>query len=224
VLVDDLVTRGVSEPYRMFTSRAEYRLLLREDNADLRLTPVARNLGLVDSERWQAFERKLEAVATEQQRLAARFIHKTGLSDGDRAILGDGFQRECNAADLLRRPEFRYEDIEKLSAVGAGPWRDGIAAEEAEQIALQLEVQAKYAGYIERQEREIEKHSRQETQRLPEDFDYASVTGLSNEARQRLEKVRPSTLGQASRLEGVTSATISLLLIYLKKREMRRSA
>ncbi len=224
VLVDDLTTRGVSEPYRMFTSRAEYRLLLREDNADSRLTPVARELGLVDDARWQQFERKREIVATEQPRLAAAFVHKANLTDADRQIVGESFHRECSAADLLRRPEFGYDDVVQLSAVGGGHWRGDMTEELAEQIAVQLEVQAKYAGYIDRQEREIERQSKQETLQLPEDFDYATVSGLSHEARQRLEAVRPCTLGQASRLEGVTSATISLLLIYLKKRQFRRSA
>jgi tRNA uridine 5-carboxymethylaminomethyl modification enzyme len=224
VLVDDLITRGVSEPYRMFTSRAEYRLLLREDNADLRLTPVAREFGLVDDARWQQFELKREIVAAEQPRLAAAFVHKANLTDADRRILGESFQRECSAADLLRRPEFGYDDVARLSVVGGGDWRGDMPEELAEQIALQLEVQAKYAGYIDRQEREIERQSKQETLRLPEDFDYATVSGLSHEARQRLEAIRPSTVGQASRLEGVTSATISLLLIYLKKRQLRRSA
>jgi tRNA uridine 5-carboxymethylaminomethyl modification enzyme len=224
VLVDDLITRGVSEPYRMFTSRAEYRLLLREDNADLRLTPVAREFGLVDDARWQQFELKREIVAAEQPRLAAAFVHKANLTDADRRILGESFQRECSAADLLRRPEFGYDDVARLSVVGGGDWRGDMTEELAEQIALQLEVQAKYAGYIDRQEREIERQSKQETLRLPEDFDYATVSGLSHEARQRLEAIRPSTVGQASRLEGVTSATISLLLIYLKKRQLRRSA
>jgi tRNA uridine 5-carboxymethylaminomethyl modification enzyme len=224
VLVDDLITRGVSEPYRMFTSRAEYRLLLREDNADLRLTPIARELGLVDVERWQLFERKYAAVAAEQARLAGLFVHGANLTAADRRILGDEFQRDCSAADLLRRPEMRYGDLVKLSLVGPAGWSPDLPAEEAEQLALQLEVQAKYAGYIDRQEREIARHSKQEALRLPEDFDYAGVSGLSNEARQRLEASRPATLGQASRLEGVTSASISILLIYLKKRELRRSA
>ena len=224
VLVDDLTTRGVSEPYRMFTSRAEYRLLLREDNADLRLTPIARELGLVDDQRWRLLERKREAIAAEQQRLAGLFLHKSNLSTEDRQLLGDDYQRECNVADLLRRPEFRYSDLECLSAVGRGAWREGFADEEAEQVALQLEVQAKYAGYIDRQQREIERQSKQESLRLPEDVDYSQVNGLSNEARQRLATVRPTTLGQASRLEGVTSAAVSILLIYLKKRDFRRSA
>ena len=224
VLVDDLITRGVSEPYRMFTSRAEYRLLLREDNADLRLTPIARDLQLVDDERWQAFERKRDAVAGEQARLRDIFLHKADLTASDRELLGESYQRECSAADLLRRPEFSYRDVTRISVVGPEANYESMADEEAEQFALQLEVQAKYAGYIERQQREIERHSRQESLRLPEDFDYAAVRGLSNEARQRLERARPATLGHASRLEGVTSATVSLLLIYLKKRGQQNGA
>jgi tRNA uridine 5-carboxymethylaminomethyl modification enzyme len=173
---------------------------------------------LVDDERWQSFERKRDAVVREQARLRDIFLHKAELSTADCALLGDNYHRECSAAELLRRPEFSYRDITRISVVGPGAECDGMSNEDAEQFALQLEVQAKYAGYIDRQQREIERHSRQESLRLPEEFDYAAVRGLSNEARQRLERARPVTLGQASRLEGVTSATISLLLIYLKKR------
>jgi tRNA uridine 5-carboxymethylaminomethyl modification enzyme len=224
VLVDDLVTRGVSEPYRMFTSRAEYRLLLREDNADLRLTPVGRELGLVDDRRWRCFDTKRNAVAFEQQRLDDILVRPANLSERDRALLGDGFRREARAAELIRRPEYRYADIASLSAVGSGAWRHDMEAEQIEQVELQLEVQARYAGYIERQQREIEKHARQEKLVLPADIDYATVKGLSTEARQRLQTARPETLGQASRLEGVTPSTVSLLLIHLKKRQLRRSA
>ena len=224
VLVDDLISRGVSEPYRMFTSRAEYRLLLREDNADLRLTPIGRELGLVDDERWSMFEAKRAAVAAEQQRLAAKFVRTAELSAADQQSLGGELQRECSAVNLLRRPELSYADVASLSTVGAGTWRDGFAAEQREQIDLQLEVQAKYAGYIERQQREIDKHARQESLKLPQDLDYGSVGGLSNEARQRLESVRPITLGHASRLEGVTPSAVSLLLIHLKKRHLQRTA
>ena len=222
VLVDDLITRGVSEPYRMFTSRAEYRLLLREDNADLRLTPVGRKLGLVDDERWQHFESRRAAVAGEQDRLAAILVRPSALSNADRERLGDGFRRECRALDLLRRPEFDYADVRALSAVGDGEWRTGMADEDIGQVELQLEVQARYAGYIERQRREIEKHARQEKLVLPADLDYSTVSGLSTEARQRLEVARPATLGHASRLEGVTPSTVSLLLIHLKKRQLQK--
>ena len=222
VLVDDLITRGVSEPYRMFTSRAEYRLLLREDNADLRLTPVGRELGLVDDERWQHFERRREAVAGEQARLAGILVRPSALSPADRNVLGDDFRRECRALDLLRRPEFDYADIRALSPVGDGEWRADMADEDVRQVELQLEVQARYAGYIERQRREIEKHARQEKLALPADLDYSAVSGLSTEARQRLEAARPTTLGLASRLEGVTPSTVSLLLIHLKKRQLQK--
>lgn len=224
VLVDDLITRGVSEPYRMFTSRAEYRLLLREDNADLRLTPVGRQLGIVNDARWRAFESKRTAVEEEQNRLDSIVVHPEKLTDADHEILGDELQRQCRAADLLRRPEFDYRLVTSLSSVGAGEWRGEMHEEQVEQVELQLEVRAKYAGYIERQQREIDKHAKQERLELPVDIDYANVTGLSTEAKQRLASARPSTLGHASRLEGVTPSTVSLLLIHLKKRHLQRSA
>jgi len=224
VLIDDLITRGASEPYRMFTSRAEYRLLLREDNADLRLTPIGRELGLVDDERWRIFETKRHAVAQEQRRLARQFVRNADLNAADKEILGGELQRECFAGDLLRRPEHGYRDIARLSPVGGGHWDDTIGIEQAEQIELQVEVQAKYQGYIERQQREIERHAKQESLKLPADLKYSNVTGLSTEAMQRLENSRPATLGQASRLEGMTPSAVSLLLIHLKKRQMKKSA
>ena len=204
VLVDDLITRGVSEPYRMFTSRAEYRLTLREDNADQRLTPIGREFGLVDDRRWSAFNRKMAAVTAEQQRLGSRRANGT------------------SAAELLKRPENRYADVVALEHVGEMP--GNFDQELREQIETQVEVQAKYAGYIERQEREIAKHAKQESLRLPDDLDYAEVDGLSNEARQRLQSARPVTLGQASRLEGMTPSAVSLLLVHLKKRRLRKTA
>jgi len=224
VLVDDLITRGVSEPYRMFTSRAEYRLLLREDNADLRLTPAGRDLGLVDDDRWQAFCEKRERVAAEQERLHGIFIRKAEMTKDDLAAFGGVFSRETRAAELLRRPEFGYRQVAALSAVGDGDWREGMEDESVEQVELQIEVQAKYQGYIERQQREIDAHARQDSLRLPQDINYTEVDGLSNEARQRLEGARPVTLGHASRLEGVTPSTISLLLLHMKKRHLRRTA
>ena len=224
VLVDDLITRGVSEPYRMFTSRAEYRLLLREDNADLRLTPAGRELGLVDDDRWMVFERKRDAVAEEEQRLARTMIRPAALSAADQATSGGDIRKECTAAELLRRPEYEYADVAALSVVGPGDWRGNMSAEEAEQVELQLEVRARYSGYIDRQQREIDQHAKQEKLILPTDIDYADVTGLPTEARQRLETARPETLGHASRLEGVTPSTVSLLLIHLKKRQLRKSA
>ncbi len=190
VLVDDLVTRGTLEPYRMFTSRAEYRLTLREDNADLRLTPVGRALGLVDDRRWAAFERKRDAVTAEQARLDALRM------DGQRAI------------ELLRRPDVDYA---ALMARGAGPGVDDPA------VAEQVEIQARYAGYIARQHDQVERARDHESRALPESIDYSSVRGLSAEVRQKLEQYRPATLGQAARIAGVTPAAISLLMVHLKK-------
>lgn len=224
VLVDDLITRGVSEPYRMFTSRAEYRLLLREDNADLRLTPTGRELGIVSDERWQTFVEKRDAVQTEQQRLRSILVRPAALTEADVSVLQVETQKECRAADLLRRPELSYAKVTALSAVGSGDWRQAMADERAAEVALQLEVQARYEGYIERQQREIDKHARQDTLLLPADINYAEVAGLSTESRQRLESARPETIGHASRLEGVTPSTISLLLIYMKKRCLQRTA
>mgnify|MGYP001813718413 FL=1 len=224
VLVDDLITRGVSEPYRMFTSRAEYRLTLREDNADERLTPVGRELGIVDERRWSCFEQKREAIAKERSRLESILVRPTDLDARDEALLGKALQRECKAADLLRRPEVGYAEVAALSVVGGLDRSDLATEEQAEQVALAVEVRAKYAGYIDRQEREIAKHARQEKLRLPEDIDYALVDGLSHEARQRLELARPATVGQASRLEGMTPSAVSLLLIHLKKRQLARTA
>ena len=208
VLVDDLITRGVTEPYRMFTSRAEYRLTLREDNADLRLTPKGRELGLVDDKRWNIFNAKRDAVAAEQKRLDSITVKSTG----------------TKAAALLKRPEISYQDIVALPEVGSGDMSALIDDEQREQVELQLEVQAKYAGYIARQEREIAKQAKQESLRLPEDIDYEVVAGLSNEALQKLMASRPVTLGQASRLEGMTPSAVSLLLIHLKKRQLKKSA
>jgi len=208
VLVDDLITRGVSEPYRMFTSRAEYRLMLREDNADLRLTPKGRELGLVSNERWEVFNAKCEAVEKEQARLDSITVKPAGVK----------------AAALLKRPEYQYRDVIELPEVGPSAAEPLSSEEQHEQVALQLEVRAKYAGYIDRQEREIAKQAKQESLRLPEDIDYEVVDGLSNEARQKLVAARPTTLGQASRLEGMTPSAVSLILIHLKKRQLKKSA
>jgi tRNA uridine 5-carboxymethylaminomethyl modification enzyme len=204
VLVDDLVTRGVSEPYRMFTSRAEFRLLLREDNADIRLTPRGRELGLVGEARWAAFNTKCEAVAAEQQRLAS--------------VSADG----AKAITLLKRPELGYAEV--ADKVGRNESLQILSPELREQVELQVEVQAKYAGYIDRQEREIAKHAKQESLRLPADLDYDDVHGLSHEARQKLAAARPETLGQASRLEGMTPSAVSLILVHLRKRQLQKSA
>jgi tRNA uridine 5-carboxymethylaminomethyl modification enzyme len=219
VLIDDLLTRGVSEPYRMFTSRAEYRLLLREDNADARLTPIGRQLGLVDDRRFRAFERKRDLVASEQTRLGRIVVRAAQATEADLRLLGADYSRDSKAIELLRRPELKVRDLVALSAVDAGDWRAGLCDEEVEQVELQLEVQAKYHGYIERQQREIARHAKQESLALPRNIDYASVAGLSNEARQKLAAARPVTLGQASRLEGVTPSAVSLMLIHLKKRK-----
>ena len=224
VLVDDLITRGVSEPYRMFTSRAEYRLTLREDNADERLTPVGRELGVVDERRWALFGQKQEAIAREQQRLDGILVRPAEVDSADREILGRALGRECTASDLLRRPELSYRAVTGLRGVGPVA-RDGLeSGEQQEQVELAIEVRAKYAGYIDRQHREIAKHAKQEQLRLPPDIDYSLVDGLSNEARQRLESSRPATLGQASRLEGMTPSAVSLLLIHLKKRQLAKTA
>ncbi|MCH9004163.1 MAG: tRNA uridine-5-carboxymethylaminomethyl(34) synthesis enzyme MnmG [Proteobacteria bacterium] len=224
VLIDDLITRGVSEPYRMFTSRAEYRLTLREDNADLRLTPKGRALGLVNDERWSIYNAKREAVENEQARLKSIMIHAGALTKNDVRILGKELSRDSTAAELLRRPELNYAAVAGISSVGAFDAARIKGDEQREQVELQLEVQAKYAGYIDRQEREIAQHAKQESLRLPEDIDYEIVDGLSNEARQKLVAARPTTLGQASRLEGMTPSAVSLLLVHLKKRQLKKTA
>jgi tRNA uridine 5-carboxymethylaminomethyl modification enzyme len=219
VLVDDLITRGATEPYRMFTSRAEYRLSLREDNADLRLTAQGRKLGLVDDRRWALFERKRDAVIEETNRLSTALVHPPQVDAILLAKLGQPLLRETHAIELLRRPEVTYDDLQNVAPVGAP--RDGWRHDERllEQVSLQVEVQAKYAGYLKRQTQEIDRHTRNEELRLPSDIDYASVSGLSNEARQRLCDVRPATLGQAARIPGLTPAAVSLLLVHLKKRD-----
>ncbi|HYA38971.1 MAG TPA: tRNA uridine-5-carboxymethylaminomethyl(34) synthesis enzyme MnmG [Candidatus Methylomirabilis sp.] len=211
VMIDDLITRGVTEPYRMFTSRAEYRLLLREDNADLRLTETGRQLGLVDEARWERFDEKRETIAREQERLKKTWIRPGAVPEEAAAhVIGQPLAREANLMELLRRPEVSYAALMSLPGTGAA-----VADEE---IAQQLEIQAKYAGYIERQSEEIEMHRHHEETALPKDFDYHNVRGLSVEVRQKLLAHRPATLGQAARLSGVTPAAISLLLIHLRRR------
>ena len=225
VLIDDLTTRGVSEPYRMFTSRAEYRLLLREDNADLRLTPTGRRLNLIDERRWKIFNKKREMIQAEQMRLDSLYVHKEEISDEDKKILGLEYKKETNAADLLKRPNFSHAIVTSLSVVGPPSWeQEKSNIEQIEQVQLQIETQAKYAGYIQRQEREIQKQAKHEALILPKDIDYAAIQGLSNEAQQRLQDVLPESLGQASRLEGITPATISLLLLHIKKRYTKKIA
>jgi tRNA uridine 5-carboxymethylaminomethyl modification enzyme len=221
VLIDDLVTRGTTEPYRMFTSRAEYRLTLREDNADQRLTPVGRALGAVGDARWRVFERKRGAISSERERLAAARI---GPGDVPAASAIGVLAREVAAAELLRRPSVGYADLVGLHAIGAGSATAGLETEQLEQVARALEVDARYAGYIARQGEEIERQRRQAATLLPGDLDYASVRGLSNEVREKLARVRPADIGQAARISGVTPAAISLLLIHLKKQRSRRIA
>ncbi len=210
VLVDDLITRGVSEPYRMFTSRAEYRLSLREDNADLRLTEIGRQLGLVDDHRWEVFNRKRDAIAREVERLKSVWVNPRILPEADAVrVLGKPMEREYRLFDLLRRPDVSYASLMTLPGAGEG--------EGDPKVAEQVESQAKYSGYIERQQEEVEKAQGAESLAIPEDIDYATVRGLSIEVRQRLAEQRPQTVGQASRMQGVTPAAISLLLVHLKK-------
>jgi tRNA uridine 5-carboxymethylaminomethyl modification enzyme len=219
VLVDDLTTRGATEPYRMFTSRAEYRLSLREDNADLRLTAAGRELGLIDDERWEFFQRKRAGVASEVDRLERAVVQPANVDAALLAKLGAELSRETHAFDLLRRPEISFDDLTCI-APDLGVGADWCADERLrEQVKLQVEVQAKYSGYLKRQSDEIERAWRNEALRLPADIDYSLVGGLSNEARQRLCDVRPETLGQAARIPGLTPAAVSLLLVHLKKRE-----
>ena len=213
VLIDDLVTRGTNEPYRMFTSRAEYRLLLREDNADLRLTPRARELGLVDDERWRMFSEKRDALEREQARLKSTYIHPARLPPPEaERVLGQAIHREYSLMELLKRPEVSYAELMTLPGAGTGISHA--------QVAEQVEITAKYHGYIERQEVEIARSRLHEEARLPVDLDFGSVRGLSAEVCQKLSEQRPRTLGQASRIPGVTPAAISLLLVHLKKRAL----
>ncbi|MBE0364557.1 tRNA uridine 5-carboxymethylaminomethyl modification enzyme [Pseudoalteromonas ulvae UL12] len=215
VLIDDLATLGTKEPYRMFTSRAEYRLLLREDNADLRLTAKGRELGLVNDERWAAFNEKLEEIEKESQRLKEVWIHKDHPQiDAVNNLLKSPLSREASLEDLIRRPEVSYAELTKI---------EGLSSQSDNQQALeQVEIQIKYAGYISRQQEEIEKQLRHEQTILPADYDYSTVSGLSNEVVAKLTDVRPQTIGQASRISGITPAAISLLLVYLKKQGLIR--
>jgi len=201
----------VSEPYRMFTSRAEYRLSLREDNADLRLTEIGRSLGVVDDVRWAHFNRKRDAIALEQERLKTTWVNPRSLPEADAVrVLGQSIEREYSLADLLRRPTVTYETL--LSLPGAGD-----ALTDA-QVIEQIEIQTKYQGYIERQQEEVEKSRSQESLKLPLDLDYREVRGLSIEAAQKLNQHKPETLGQAGRISGMTPAAISLLMVHLKRR------
>jgi len=217
VLIDDLATLGTKEPYRMFTSRAEYRLLLREDNADIRLTEKGRELGLVCDKRWQMFGEKMDKIAEEKERLKSNWIHKDHSAVNQiNELLKSPIAREASLEDLVRRPEIRYQDL--MAIEGVGPACDN------EQAAEQVEIQIKYQGYIDRQMQEIAKQQRNENTLLPADFDYASVSGLSNEVVAKLENARPETIGQASRISGITPAAISMLLVYLKKQGLLRKS
>jgi tRNA uridine 5-carboxymethylaminomethyl modification enzyme len=229
VLVDDLVTKGVSEPYRMFTSRAEFRLQLREDNADLRLTEVGRELGLVDDIRWTAFNRKRDAVARETERLRSSWVRPATLPavDAER-LLGKAIDHEYSLAELLRRPEVNFDAVAQIAAIAkpdAAVSRETLHAELgpslADAVIEQLEIATKYAGYIGKQQEEVERAATYENLVLPAELDYMQVTALSFEARQKLNRHRPETLGQASRISGITPAAISLLLIHLKKGRFR---
>ncbi len=221
VLVDDLITKGVTEPYRMFTSRAEYRLQLREDNADMRLTEAGRRLGLIQDERWDAFNRKRDAVSRETERLKSTWVNPANLPAAEaERVLGKAIEHEHNLFDLLRRPDVGYAALMSLNAgqhVSADVSRETLG-DLADAVIEQVEIAAKYSGYIDRQREEVARAAHYETLRLPLDLDYLQVAALSIEVRQKLQKHRPETLGQASRISGVTPAAISLLLIHLKKK------
>ena len=211
VLVDDLITKGVAEPYRMFTSRAEFRLQLREDNADLRLTEIGRRYGLIGDVQWDSFCRKRDAVEAEKARLKTTWLHPARLSDAAalQALLGKAIEREYNLYDLLKRPNVAYADLMALPEAG------GAVADEA--VAEQVEIQVKYQGYINRQNEELARRDNLEDVRLPADIDYGLVKGLSKEVQQKLNQQRPETLGQASRIQGITPAAIALLMVHLKR-------
>lgn len=218
VLVDDLITMGTKEPYRMFTSRAEYRLLLREDNADLRLTPAGRELGLVNDARWSAFSQKREAIEQENARLKTVWIQPGSLAAEKVAEkTGAPLSREYCLSDLLKRPELNYSDLAQLPGL-----EDTLTTDEA--VAEQVQIQAKYQGYIHRQQDEIDKLKRHEATPLPAELDYLKIEGLSNEIRQKLADARPETLAHAARISGVTPAAVSILLVHLKKRRLVAAA
>jgi tRNA uridine 5-carboxymethylaminomethyl modification enzyme len=221
VLVDDLITRGTLEPYRMFTSRAEYRLLLREDNADLRLTAKGRDMGLINDAHWRVFRAKKEAVEQETNRLSHSLVRPEDLDDSQRAMLGGPLRREQKALELLKRPELSYPAVTSITSVGSRQRNVIETAELSEQIDKQVETQARYSGYVERQTKEIEKSRRHATTSLPTDLDYDQVRGLSHEIRQKLFDIRPATIGQASRISGMTPVAVSLLLVHLKKRYLK---
>ena len=213
VLVDDLITLGTKEPYRMFTSRAEYRLLLREDNADARLTEIGRKLGLVDDVRWRVFSQKQEAIAQQSQRMKETFIHpQTDLAQRFTEMTGQELARENNLLDLLKRPQVSFEQLASLTDAQVAP-----------EVGEQIEISAKYSGYIDRQQEEVARLRKSEEMLIPPDFDYDRVQGLSNEVRLKLKTIKPATLAQAGRISGVTPAAVSLLMIYLKKKGLTHS-
>ncbi|MGH1538418.1 MAG: tRNA uridine-5-carboxymethylaminomethyl(34) synthesis enzyme MnmG [Gammaproteobacteria bacterium] len=217
VMIDDLVTRGTIEPYRMFTSRAEFRLLLRQDNADLRLSDTAQELGCLPAQQWQTFNKKRDALAQQQQRLKTSFIQPGEVNiEAEEKVLGKKLKHEYSMYELLRRPEVNFENLQQLTAQDLSD----IPAE----VSEQLEIQAKYAGYIERQNTEVEKLAQQEGVKLPQDMNYAAIIGLSNEAKQKLMEIKPLTIGQAARISGITPSTISLLLVHLKAKPTQKIA
>jgi tRNA uridine 5-carboxymethylaminomethyl modification enzyme len=229
VMVDDLITKGVTEPYRMFTSRAEYRLQLREDNADLRLTEAGRKLGLVDDSRWDAFCRKRDAIASETQKLKSTWVNPASLPPADATrLLGKPLEHEHSLLDLLRRPGVGYDLVAELAAlacpqagVSRGTWTEALGPEMADAVIEQVEIATRYAGYIGKQSDEVNRAASYEQLQLPADLDYQAVKALSFEVRHKLSQQRPQTLGQASRISGVTPAAVSLLLVHLKKRRMK---
>jgi tRNA uridine 5-carboxymethylaminomethyl modification enzyme len=225
VLVDDLITKGVTEPYRMFTSRAEFRLQLREDNADLRLTDIGRAMGLIDDARWAAFNRKRDAVTREMERLRSTWVHASALTAVDaQRLLGTPIEHEYSLAELLKRPDVDFDRVAEVArlarpdvAVSRETLRGELGSPLADAVIEQAQISIKYAGYIDKQQRDVERTVQYEGLALPDELDYSKVAALSFEARQKLGKHRPETLGQASRLSGITPASISLLLVHLKK-------
>ena len=221
VLVDDLITRGTLEPYRMFTSRAEYRLLLREDNADLRLTEKGRELGLVDDERWAFFVKKRECIERETKRLSGIVIRPDDLDETQQAALGGPLKREYKAIEVLKRPELGYDMLTSIVSVGKRDCDEEETEEMSAQIQHQVETEVRYSGYLLRQQQEIDRARSHEQTVLPDNLDYTAVRGLSNEICQKLAETRPVTLGQAARIPGMTPAAIALLLVYIKKRQLK---
>lgn len=217
VMIDDLVTRGTIEPYRMFTSRAEFRLLLRQDNADLRLSETANELGCLPETQWRAFSEKRQALEQQEQRLKTSFVQPGEVNaDVEKEILGSKLKHEYSMYELLRRPEVNFANLQTFAKQDL--------SDIPKHVSEQLEIQAKYAGYIERQNVEVEQLAKQEEVKLPNDMAYESIVGLSNEAKQKLSEIRPATIGQASRISGITPSTISLLLVHLKSHSIRKSA